>query len=249
MEREEKVLDIALESMVNRCQDIKNSLTSFLFRLENEYTTLDWPSFLDNFALLSGQINNMMKVLKNEKTPTLRSRVLLPLLLSPDRDEELAKLTEGRVQAFNHEMVPDYLRTKLEPEIEAIENKLLTKANQMNPETGQKHITSVNKIANHIIDLVKNAKEEWESESTQRANIPVTSSNQDTHTILAAISLGKGLKPSTAASPKTGPPTGPGTMAAQAPGQPGPRAPGIGKAPSAIKTNIKSASQVNPYSR
>ncbi|XP_053214559.1 mediator of RNA polymerase II transcription subunit 8-like [Panonychus citri] len=248
MEREEKVLDIVLESLISRCQEIKKSLISFLYRLENDYQKLDWPAFLDNFALISGQINNMMKILKNEKTPPLRNRILLPLLLAPDRDEDLATLTEGRVVAFNHEMVPDYLRTKLEPEIEAIEAKLSAKAMQINPETGSKHITSVNKIANHILELIKNIKEDWESESSQRTSIPVTSSIQDTNTILAAIYLGKGLKPVPTMVPKPGPAPGV-AMGPQGPNQTGPRPPGMGKAPSAIKTNIKSASQNNPYNR
>lgn len=36
-------------------------------------------------------------------------------MLSPERDEQLAQTTEGRVTTFAHDLVPDYLRTKLEP--------------------------------------------------------------------------------------------------------------------------------------
>lgn len=36
-------------------------------------------------------------------------------MLSPERDDQLAQLTEGRVTTFAHDLVPDYLRTKLEP--------------------------------------------------------------------------------------------------------------------------------------
>lgn len=48
------------------------------------------PSVLDNFALLSGQLNTINKLLKNDKTPSFRNQVIIPLLLSPDRDEDLA---------------------------------------------------------------------------------------------------------------------------------------------------------------
>jgi hypothetical protein len=34
--------------------------------------------------------------MKQEKTPQLKKYITLPLLLSPDRDEELLKLTEHR---------------------------------------------------------------------------------------------------------------------------------------------------------
>ena len=48
------------------------------------------PSVLDNFALLSGQLNTINKLLKNDKTPSFRNQVVIPLLLNPDRDEDLA---------------------------------------------------------------------------------------------------------------------------------------------------------------
>lgn len=47
------------------------------------------PNVLDNFALISGQVNTVLKILRNEKTPLLRNKVLLPLVLSPEKDEEL----------------------------------------------------------------------------------------------------------------------------------------------------------------
>lgn len=45
---------------------------------------------LDNFALLSGQLNTINKLLKNEKTPSFRNQLIIPLLLSQDRDDDLA---------------------------------------------------------------------------------------------------------------------------------------------------------------
>ena len=47
------------------------------------------------------------------------------------------KLTEGRVYAFNHEVVPDYLRTKPEPAVEEKMSIFHAKAQQTQPETLQ----------------------------------------------------------------------------------------------------------------
>ena len=47
--------------------------------------TLNWHSFLDSYALISGQMNSLLKQMRHEKTPLLRKYITLPLLLSPDR--------------------------------------------------------------------------------------------------------------------------------------------------------------------
>lgn len=39
----------------------------------------------------------------------LRNLTVLPLLLSPERDEALWQLTEGRISVFSHDMVPGTL--------------------------------------------------------------------------------------------------------------------------------------------
>jgi len=240
MEKEEKALEIVTDALINLCQDLKNSISSFISKLETE--TLNWPMVLDNFALLSGQVNTVLKILRNEKTPLLRNRILLPLLLSPDRDEELAKLTENRVHAFNHEIVPDYLRTKPDPEVEAREQQHILKSNTMPMDMAQKQITAINKIVNNVLDTVKANRDAWENDSGQRASAQQTSSLADTGALICAITIGKGLKPATG-SPKCQP-----TNPQPPPQQPNRPASG-GKVPSAIKTNIKSAGSMHPYAR
>ena len=83
------------------------------------------------------QLNNLLRVLKNEKTPLLRNRVTLPLLLSPERDEELARLTEGRVPAFAHDLVPHYLRTKHDPMVEERLQMVESKAASVSADAAQ----------------------------------------------------------------------------------------------------------------
>ena len=57
MQREEKQLDAALEAIIIRVNDLKSSIGSMLVKLEHEYETLNWPTFLDNFALMSGHVS------------------------------------------------------------------------------------------------------------------------------------------------------------------------------------------------
>lgn len=63
-------------------------------------------------------MTGLSKILAHELGPPLRNLTVLPLQLSPERDEALLLLTEGRIPVFSHDMVPDYLRTKPEPTAE-----------------------------------------------------------------------------------------------------------------------------------
>jgi mediator of RNA polymerase II transcription subunit 8 len=56
MQREEKQLEVALDSIIQRVNDLKNSIGAMIVKLEHEHETLNWPTMLDNFALLSGQV-------------------------------------------------------------------------------------------------------------------------------------------------------------------------------------------------
>nr|XP_005000274.1 mediator of RNA polymerase II transcription subunit 8 isoform X2 [Cavia porcellus] len=163
MQREEKQLEASLDALLSQAADLKNSLGSFIYKLENEYDRLTWPSVLDSFALLSGQLNTLNKVLKHEKTPLFRNQVIIPLVLSPDRDEDLMRQTEGRVPVFSHEVVPDHLRTKPDPEVEEQEKQLTTDAARIGADAAQKQIQSLNKMCSNLLEKI--SKEERESES------------------------------------------------------------------------------------
>jgi mediator of RNA polymerase II transcription subunit 8 len=47
---------------------------------------------------------------------------------------------------------------------------------------------------NHVWDIVSKAREEWETESGSRSAATQTSSVSDTHALVAAVGMGKGLK-------------------------------------------------------
>ena len=174
-------------------------------------------------------------------------------MLSPDRDEVLANLTQGRVPIFSHDIVPDYLRTKPAP---LAEQKMLQneqKANSLTNEAASKQVAQYNKVVSHVLEIVSKQREDWEIDSSSRAGIQQTSSISDTHALVAAVGMGKGLKISIPMSI----PGGPGNMmvppAIRPPAAMSSVSPGgvnqLGKAPSAIKTNIKSAMQVHPFQR
>ncbi|CAH0385154.1 unnamed protein product [Bemisia tabaci] len=254
MQREEKQIDNALDVMLSRVTELKNSVIHLLYKMDHESETLSWPTVLDNFALISSQLTAFNKCLGHDKVPPLQNLVVLPLLLNPDRDEDLLRMTEGRIPAFAHDVVPDYLRTKPEPEVEQKMMQLEHKAAGLSNETTQKQIAAYTKAINHILDIVAKAREDCESENVTRGGASQTSSLADTQTLAAAIAIGKGLKPMVpqgVQSPGMMVPPGnrpPGQGPPMNPNQP-PQMGMMGKAPGTIKTNIKSAGQMHSYNR
>ncbi|XP_017460770.1 PREDICTED: mediator of RNA polymerase II transcription subunit 8 [Rhagoletis zephyria] len=253
MQREEKQMEMTLDAILNRLNDLKISIGGMIQKLETEYEIINWPTFLDNFAIISSHLTGLSKILAKEVCPPLRNRTVLPLMLSPERDESLVNLTQGRVPVFSHDIVPDYLRTKPDPITEQKMIQSEQKASNLTMETAMKQVTQYNKVVSHVLDMVSKAREEWEIESSTRAGIQQTSSMADTHALVAAVGMGKGLKVNVPMNVASG---GPGSMMvpplrASAPMtsvSPG----GVGqinKAPAGIKTNIKPAMQVHQFSR
>ncbi|XP_008557949.1 mediator of RNA polymerase II transcription subunit 8 [Microplitis demolitor] len=252
MQREEKQLDAALEAMIMRVNDLKTSIASMLFKLEHEYETLNWPSFLDNFALIAGHLTSLSKLLAHDKAPNFRNLTVLPLLLSPEKDEDLMRMTEGRITTFAHDLVPDYLRTKPEPQAEQKMIQLEHKAANLTYDASHKQVAQYTKVITHVHDIAEKARDEWESEANSRTTQTQTSSTADTHALVAAVGMGKALKNETVQMVQSGVNAGPSNMMVGRPGsQPGAggQVGQMGKAPSTIKTNIKAASQIHPYNR
>lgn len=189
-------------------------------------------------------MTGLSKIISNEMAAPLRNLTVLPLMLSPEPDEALLQLTEGRISTFSHDMVPDYLRTKPEPTAEGKMVAQEAKANSVTMEQAAKQVAQFTKVVSNIHDMVSKVREEWDSDASTRAGLQQTSSQADTHLLVAAVGMGKNLKIDH--MPMGGPPmhaprpTAP--ISGVSPGGQG----AVGPFKSQIKTNIKSA---NLYQR
>ena len=237
-EREAKQMEAATEALGGRLTELKSSLGQLIFKLETD-PTLNWHSFLDSYALISGQMNSLLRTMKHEKTPSLKRYITLPLLLSPDRDEELLKITEHRVQTFSHDLIPDYLRTRADPDIESRHAGLEQRAAGVAADQQQKQLTVMDKITRDTLKIIARDREEMDAKSANKAEQEKTHSMEDTSALLKAINYGTGLKTAVPGPPLVSRHSPAPTMTPQQPT----------KAPSTIKTNIKAANQVHPYQR
>jgi mediator of RNA polymerase II transcription subunit 8 len=194
---------------------------------------------------LSVQLAGLSKLLALEYTPPIKNLAVLPLHLSPDSDEHLVQITEGRLPTFAAEIVPDYLRTKPDPAAENRMNLHEAKANAITNDAASKQEAQYKKIVTHIGELITKMKEEWEMESLHRNLRTETCSQNDTQILVKAVGMGIGLKTNSPMLMQQ-----PGGMA-RVPGPvqmaaSSPAGMQMGKMPSSIKTNIKSAN-LHPY--
>lgn len=63
----------------------------------------------------------------------------------------------------------------------------------MSPEATIKQVAQFSKVLTHIFEMVSKAREEWDVEASTRPGIQQTSSISDTHALLTAVGMGKGL--------------------------------------------------------
>ncbi|GFN91333.1 mediator of RNA polymerase ii transcription subunit 8 [Plakobranchus ocellatus] len=253
--KEEKQLEVSLDDLIYRVREIKQSIAGFIYKLENDYQNISWPNMMEHFGVLSSQLNSLKRLLKTSKMPLLRNYVLFPILLSPERDLHLEKLTEGRVLVFSHEVVPDYLRTKPEPEVEERVQALSVKASSITPEATQKQLTMLNKITANLVDTISalsSASEERDKDLNAKNILPQTYNTQETNLLIGAITKGHISLQSEPQNPMVaGPPMGQmqPQMQQQHPQKLQMHGGGMGRMQSSIKTNIKAAASSHPYQR
>uniref|UniRef100_F6ZH38 Mediator of RNA polymerase II transcription subunit 8 n=1 Tax=Ciona intestinalis TaxID=7719 RepID=F6ZH38_CIOIN len=195
---EAKVLEMSVDALIVRAKAIRKALEDFLFKLTNEHQTLTWPTVLDNFALLSGQISSLLAAMKSEKMPALRNYPIVPVRLSPDPDPHLLALTEGRVSLMSHTETPNYLRTKPDPAVEQAERQLISEEfNVIYRRLGteiltiqQSQVAMFNKQCNKVLEKVKTARANWRADTVTSRSNPPTFNPKATEELVAAAYFG-----------------------------------------------------------
>lgn len=62
MQREEKQLESLIDAVLNRLNELKLSIGAMIGKIETEYETINWPTFLDNFALISSHVSLSIRI-------------------------------------------------------------------------------------------------------------------------------------------------------------------------------------------
>lgn len=65
--REEKQLEMATEVMLQRINEMKLSLNSLMWKLDNDHQNITFPDFLDAFSVISGQVSQALQFFLNLK--------------------------------------------------------------------------------------------------------------------------------------------------------------------------------------
>lgn len=63
MQREEKQRESMLDALQTRLNDLKISIGGMIHKIETEYETINWPTFLDNFALISSHVRLKLQII------------------------------------------------------------------------------------------------------------------------------------------------------------------------------------------
>ena len=180
--------------MINaRAKDIRKSLEEFLIKLDKEQSSITWPNVLDNYALLSGQVSTLLNAIKSDKTPPLRNFVVLPHRISPDPDPQLQFYTDGRVAVMSHAEVPDYLRTKPDPEVEEAERQMSMEVSAHGDQiSNSNQVALFNKHCNKALEKVK-AHGPFQKDVT-RQTVSGSINSRHTQELFATFYYGRGMK-------------------------------------------------------
>lgn len=189
---EEKQFEVTVDHLLEYTKGIKVSLFYLIQNIEEKGDIMSWPQILDAFTSICGQMNTLMRYTRENKRDFMENRVVLPLQLSPDRDDALVNLTENRVQVVNHDMVPDYLRTKPDPEIEEFERMFQNKASTISSEAGPKQVSATEKLIDGLIKTLKSKSNDADSEMSRQSIRPSFKSSE-TNELIKAVSTGRGL--------------------------------------------------------
>ncbi|CAI2738600.1 unnamed protein product [Dicrocoelium dendriticum] len=106
-----------IQTLYTAMHKLKQKVTDLAVKIETQAEHCDWPRYLSTLALCASELSEIRKILESDRFSNGHSLVLTPIMLNPEIDPALAKATEDRLALFNHDTVPQYLRTKLDPKV------------------------------------------------------------------------------------------------------------------------------------
>ncbi|VDO72189.1 unnamed protein product [Heligmosomoides polygyrus] len=197
-QNEPEKMNTAISYLEVKMMDAKKTIEELLYMLDLQ-EKVPWPDMLDKFSSLAAAMSQLQGALKKSAIQSsahedhgalLRSHVLVPQRLQLEPDPQLQTLTSYRVHSWNHDVVPDYLRTKLNPEMESEEMMLEQDRNQKGQDVITKQITHLNKYVDLLLQSLHSSDRAHNESLAEKP----TFSREETARLVRATMVGEGLK-------------------------------------------------------
>ena len=190
-----------LQQILDKVREVKLALAGFFIQYEQGQPS--WPTILDQMNVLSSQVTTLRALVRN-LLPTLRINSIIPMCLSPEVDATVEQLTERRLSVFNHDFMPQLLRTKNLPEIDERERLLNTNSNSsisgsgfgrpmLNPNEIQMRVQELNAALHSTHDILQGTKAATDKTEKQ-FDLQRFTNPSDTKQLLEAMNYGTALK-------------------------------------------------------
>ncbi|CAH8495405.1 unnamed protein product [Heterobilharzia americana] len=169
-----------------------NTLYTAIHKLKQKIQDLVIKLETQVINVIGQELSEIRKVLESDRFANEHTLVLTPMLLNPEQDVNLAKITEERLSLFNHDTVPQYLRTKLDPKVESECSAQATRAAGIPSEQVNKLINLTNRAIDCSLKEINLLKQDLEANFSDRQN-KMSSNSDDLATLISVISGKKGL--------------------------------------------------------
>ncbi|KAI1721773.1 mediator of RNA polymerase II transcription complex subunit 8 domain-containing protein [Ditylenchus destructor] len=192
-------IENAISHIEGRLRQIKSAMEELLSSLEMQEHAL-YPDMISKYSSLASEFSALQTALRKSALPAgnedngtfLKSHLMVPQRVSLDPDPYLQNISEGRLVSWNHEVVPVYLRTKLNPDVEADEQRIENeRLSRQTSDHVNKQIGALNK---HIESLSTRLTDQSRQNLDRHRENPAYS-NDHTTVLVKAICRGVGIQP------------------------------------------------------
>ncbi|KAH9286116.1 Mediator of RNA polymerase II transcription subunit 8 [Echinococcus granulosus] len=173
---------------------LKQKLFDLLTIVETQRDTADWPKYLSTFGLCASELVEIRKFLESERFALAQSMILTPQVLSTEAEPNLAKATEDRLLMFNQDATPLYLRTKLDPQVEALRAAVDARAASLRTSlaVSPEHALVLHeKLVVTLLDDVHLLKQEMDQDQEKLATIRSAANQDDLFSLAATMAVGR----------------------------------------------------------